>query len=132
MCHTLTTGTNVPMYPCRRSTCPTLVSVRGTFCPEHGGGERRPERSAADRRYDRHERDRAAKAFYNSAGWRRARGEKLAVVFACERCGSAARHVHHRRPLASCSRELAVDQRNLEALCVPCHNAARDEDGAEP
>lgn len=117
----------MPSYPCRHPTCTTYVARRGDYCPAHQE-KGRQERAERNRFYDQHLRDADAKAFYNSAGWQRARATKLAEHPVCERCGRAwARHVHHRIPLAECTPEQRLAQENLKSLCVPCHNAEEAE-----
>ena len=117
----------VPSYPCHHPTCGAYVGRRGGYCPDHEakGQEARRER---DRFYDRHARDPAARAFYNSAAWQRARTAKLAESPVCERCQRTwARHVHHRKPLARCSPAERTARENLMSVCPPCHNAIEKE-----
>ncbi|MDB5297867.1 MAG: endonuclease [Phycisphaerales bacterium] len=110
--------------PCEHPCCTALAPAPARFCPAHEGGV--PVRRDRDRLYDRYQRDPVARAFYNSAEWKRARGEKLAAVPWCERCRRAwAAHVHHRTPLDRCTDAERTAQANLESLCVPCHNAER-------
>jgi phage terminase large subunit-like protein len=78
----------------------------------------------AARQYDRHQRDPKAKQFYNSAAWQRCRQNKLAQTPWCERCNAAARHVHHRQPIATpAGWDKRLDAAGLMSLCIGCHNA---------
>jgi 5-methylcytosine-specific restriction endonuclease McrA len=115
----------MPSYPCRHPTCAAYVQCRGEACQEHA--DTPGAQADRHRRYDLERRDRAAKAFYNSAGWIRARANKLAADPVCERCGGEwARHVHHHKPIDT-HPELRLVQRNLRALCPGCHSAVEAE-----
>jgi 5-methylcytosine-specific restriction protein A len=117
----------VPVYPCRHPTCAAYVQKRGGYCEAHAR-QGRQERAARNRFYDQHARDPEAKKFYDSAAWQRARATKLATDPICERCQRVwAQHVHHRIPLARCTPEQRLDQRNLKSLCLPCHNIEEAE-----
>lgn len=124
----------MPVYPCRHATCVNYVERPGTWCQEHAAdgaaalAERNARRAAYHASYDQHQRDPVAKAFYNSAGWERARATKLATTPVCERCRiTFAQHVHHEIPLASCPPEEKLAQSNLVSLCQPCHAAVEAE-----
>lgn len=95
-----------------------------------------PGGPARQREYDRCRRDRDAKRFYDSAPWLKLRRLKLTADPLCERCRSQGRtvvasQVHHRHELRA-RPDLALDLDNLESLCLPCHNAARSDDGPAP
>lgn len=120
----------MPSYPCRHPTCAAYVQRRGGYCAEHVQ-RGRVARAQRNRSYDQHVRSPAAKAFYNSAAWQRARATKLASAPVCERCTKAfAQHVHHRIPLAQCTPEQKTAQWNLRSLCQPCHTAVERERAA--
>lgn len=79
------------------------------------------------REYDRRVRDQEAKAFYNSAAWRKLRAWKLRREPLCERCRARgllvpATVAHHKVERAD-DPVLALDLDNLESLCPPCHSA---------
>jgi len=85
-----------------------------------------PTRQQRLRDYDRNRRDRDAKAFYDSAAWRRLREQVLRDRPSCEDCLSRQRatpatDVHHRIK-RSVRPDLALDPANLMALCGPCHS----------
>lgn len=97
------------------------------WCPTHEEHGRKAdgERHAF---YDAHQRDPESRGFYNSAAWARARATKLAEHPVCERCRRTwATSVHHVRPLKKCSPAERLDQRNLMAVCGPCHNTIEAE-----
>ena len=122
----------MPSYPCRWPTCSNYVRRRGGYCEQHAE-QGRKELAERSRYYDQHLRDPAAKRFYDSAAWHRARAVRLAEYPVCERCrGAWAAHVHHRIPLGRCTPVQRLEQSNLMAVCAPCHNvieaeAAKDE-----
>jgi 5-methylcytosine-specific restriction protein A len=68
--------------------------------------------------------------FYASARWLKLRLSKLRENPLCEGCErqglvTAAVHVHHVKPRKP-HPELAYEWANLEALCLPCHNAQQE------
>lgn len=69
-----------------------------------------------------------AKAFYNSAAWRKCRDAFFKARFGlCERCGLAGLIVHHKVKLTPHNindPEVALNWANLELLCHDCHNRA--------
>lgn len=66
------------------------------------------------------------KQFYNSARWNRCRLAYLKKrKYICERCGEAARIVHHKTYITDenlYDPTISLDENNLEALCLECHN----------
>ena len=66
-------------------------------------------------------------SFYNSKAWRSTQAAYMASQYhICENCGSAARIVHHREhitPENINDPETTLDWKNLQALCIDCHNA---------
>lgn len=117
----------MPAHPCKWPTCSAYVAHgAGKYCPDHASAaEAEPTRHGF---YDQHARDKAAKAFYNSAAWKRARKLKLAADPVCQRCRIVfAQHVHHKKPLKQCAPAEKLDQANLKSLCAPCHNAEEAE-----
>ena len=115
----------VPAYPCKWPMCTAYVRQRG-YCPAHAGqGKRQPTRHAF---YDQHHRNTAAKAFYASADWQRAREKQLTALPVCQRCGIVfANTVHHVKPLSQCTPAERLAPSNLKSLCAPCHNAEEAE-----
>ena len=69
-----------------------------------------------------------ARSFYNSKKWRTTqRAYMVSQHYVCERCGGVARIVHHRKHITPGNIvDLAVtlDWKNLEAVCLECHNGA--------
>jgi 5-methylcytosine-specific restriction endonuclease McrA len=59
--------------------------------------------------------------FYQSARWRALRVLVLREEPICT-CGLPAKHVHHIKPRKE-RPDLQWERSNLEALCIPCHNA---------
>lgn len=107
----------MPSFPCRHPTCTAYVAERHGYCVDHVGG---PGKQAY---YDTHQRDVAAKAFYASAAWLRARAAKLAANPVCEWCARVfADTVHHKIPLKRCTEAQKIEQANLMSVCGPCHN----------
>ena len=120
----------MPAHTCNFPTCSRAVSARGGYCRQHAADGKKIV-AERQRFYDRHARDPVAKAFYNSARWKRARKTKLATHPVCERCTTAfAVHVHHVKPLKQCSEDEKTAQANLMALCVSCHNVVEAEAAA--
>lgn len=73
------------------------------------------------------ERDPQLVGFYHSKAWETTRDAYMASVsHICERCGRAAKIVHHKRYLDHDSvsdPNVTLSFDNLEALCLRCHNA---------
>jgi 5-methylcytosine-specific restriction enzyme A len=98
---------------------PQRINTVGPSIPQ-------PVATALRSAYDRYGRDPAAKAFYNSAAWKKFRLSKLRNDPLCERCKRAgkvvaASHVHHKIELRDdWSRRLDWD--NTESLCPSCHS----------
>lgn len=110
------------VFACRFPMCDQFARRPNGFCANHNGETPRPN-AARHRRYDRTQRDREAKRFYDSAAWKRARAIKLEAEPFCERCRLAlAGHVHHLKPLKRCTPAEAIAQWNLQSLCPPCHS----------
>jgi 5-methylcytosine-specific restriction protein A len=93
-----------------------------------------PTQAQQRREYDRHRRDKAAKAFYHTGVWLKLRPIILSRDIWCVMC--LAKGVHeaavivdhietlHDRP------DLALDPDNLRGLCSRCHTARhKREDG---
>lgn len=102
--------------PCRHPGCAVVLATPG-YCDQH--------RVAVHRDYDRTRRHEPERAFYKSAAWQRTREAFLRahpLCCACEVMGLtvAARAVDHITPIKSGGERL--DWRNLQALCIPCHN----------
>ena len=120
----------MPSFACKHPTCLRFGAKPG-YCAEHAkhAPKRRPqERLMRDRFYDQHQRDRDAKAFYNSKAWQLARAIRLAEHPVCEQCGiDWARHVHHVIPLRKCTDSQKLDQDSLRAVCPCCHNTLEAE-----
>ena len=67
-----------------------------------------------------------AKSFYNGKAWRSTQAAYMtSQSYVCERCGNAARIVHHIKHLTPQNigdPAIALGWDNLEALCIECHN----------
>ena len=67
-----------------------------------------------------------ARSFYKGRAWRSTQAAYMSGRhYVCERCGDAARVVHHRRhitPRNIGDPSVTLDWKNLEALCLDCHN----------
>lgn len=114
----------MPSYACRHPLCTAYIPHHG-YCPLHAG------HASRHAHYDVHQRNAAAKVFYASARWRRARAAKLAQDPVCERCHVVfADTVHHKIPLKDCTDTLQTAAANLMSLCAPCHNAVEAESDA--
>ena len=72
------------------------------------------------------DRDPQRVAFYHSSSWKATRDAYMASrCHVCERCGRAARIVHHKRYLNAENLDdptVSLCWDNLEALCLNCHN----------
>jgi hypothetical protein len=112
----------MPQYNCKHPTCNQTTGTRGGYCDNHAGSAPTPQ---AD--YDRHQRDRRSKAFYNSERWSKTRLSWLARHPTCDYpgCHELARHVHHIKPVAEVRDGqpwLLYDGDNLQSLCIAHHN----------
>lgn len=67
-----------------------------------------------------------ARAFYLSDAWQRTRkAYYTSRCGLCERCGAPGDIVHHKRYLTPKNirdPHISLDYRNLELLCIDCHN----------
>jgi phage terminase large subunit-like protein len=116
----------MPSHHCQFPTCTAMLPSPG-YCAAHQPVQRSVT-AARHRHYDQHQRDPAAKKFYDSAEWKRCRADVLADHPVCQRCNRTfAQHVHHTKPLRECSPEERIDRRLLLAVCQPCHNAIESE-----
>jgi 5-methylcytosine-specific restriction protein A len=110
-----------PKRPCSYPGCPRLTE--GRYCEEH--------KKLADRQYDRYSRDKAARRMYASGEWKKIRTRFLELHPLCERCRQEGRltkatEVHHILPLRHGGTH---DEKNLMALCKPCHSRISVETG---
>ncbi len=68
-----------------------------------------------------------ARSFYKGAAWRKTQAAYMvSQCYICERCGNAARVVHHKTyidPQNIGDPNITLSWDNLEALCLDCHNA---------
>lgn len=66
-----------------------------------------------------------AKAFYHSKKWKDTQlSYMVSQNYICERCGSLARIVHHKKYITSNNinnPDITLNWSNLEALCMNCH-----------
>jgi 5-methylcytosine-specific restriction endonuclease McrA len=74
-----------------------------------------------------------ARSFYGGKAWKSTQAAYMVSQrYICERCGSVARVVHHKKhitPANISDPAITLDWGNLEALCMDCHNS---EHGAGP
>ena len=67
-----------------------------------------------------------ARRFYDSTAWRKTQAAFIASKhYTCERCGRAARIVHHKVYITLQNIDdvnITLSWDNLQALCLPCHN----------
>jgi 5-methylcytosine-specific restriction enzyme A len=101
-----------PLKPCAQPGCPALTATGR--CPDHA--------RLRHQRYDKNQRDQAAKKFYNSDLWHTTRAAKMQRCPLCETCKAAgliiaADMVHH---LDGDIYNLEFD--NLQSLCLSCHS----------
>jgi 5-methylcytosine-specific restriction protein A len=85
-------------------------------CPEPGC----PELTPCTRHPKRDKRPTARQRGYDTR-WERTRARFLAKHPDCERCGQPSTEAHHRDGLGP-DGPLGHADRNLEALCKPCHS----------
>ena len=109
-----------PKRPCSHPGCPKLTY--GRFCDEHAKQEAR--------RYERYDRDPAARKRYNRT-WKRIRDRYISLHPLCERCEKQGRitpaeEVHHIKPL-SCGG--TNETSNLMSLCTSCHSEITAREG---
>lgn len=82
-------------------------------------------RTASDRRYDTHSRDKRVRDFYNSALWQRTRNRHRSLHPLCQPCEDAGRttaveQVHHITKVVD-AWERRCDPTNLLSVCTECH-----------
>jgi len=109
-----------PKRPCSQPGCPKLTD--GRFCEEHAKQEAK--------RYERHQRDPAAKKRYGRA-WKLIRDHHIASHPLCEKCMKIGKitpvqEVHHIKPLSQGGTN-AED--NLMSLCTSCHSEITAREG---
>ena len=109
-----------PKRPCSSPGCPRLTD--GRYCEEYAKAEAK--------RYEKYDRDPAVRRRYGRA-WKRIRDSYIQQHPLCEKCGETgkltpAEEVHHKLPL---SQGGTHEQRNLIALCQPCHSKIHAERG---
>ena len=112
--------------PCRYPGCRAVLAIPG-YCDRH--------RAAVHRVYGRARRwfD-EERTFYASTAWRAVRETFLRAHPLCCRCGAEARLtparvVDHVTPIKDGGARF--EWSNLQALCVPCHNAKTARESAQ-
>lgn len=72
-------------------------------------------------------------AFYRSKAWRQlSKAFLCSKYYICERCGAPAEIAHHKQYITPANihdPQITLDPRNLEALCLACHNAEHFSNG---
>ena len=101
---------------CRYRDCPNLTDSRSGYCEKH-------EKTASSE-YNKFLRDPNSKRRYGYK-WQKLRLRFLNTHPLCEMCRqqgryTAATEVHHIKPLSEGGTN---DEKNLMALCKPCHSA---------
>ena len=104
-----------PPHPCGRNGCGELTYER--FCKKH--------QSEANANYDKYERDKAMKRFYNSPAWVALKKRKLSIDPFCELCKKSgtlvkATAVDHIQEIKQGGSRLDIS--NLQSLCWSCHS----------
>jgi len=125
---------------CNKTGCRELVPLGIKYCPAHTLTKTQDNKER-HREYDRHCRNKEAKAFYNSDAWKKTRQRVLArdnnidvFLYVTEGRAVPAVTVHHIEELSVCpSRRLDMD--NLISLSEASHNmisvAYKDKAGKE-
>lgn len=103
-----------PKHPCSYPGCPALTDRQ--YCPVH--------KKLTDALYDKYQRYKPSREFYNSKEWKKKRADFLIEHPFCEECRregrlTAATVVDHITPIRMGGAEL--DDNNLQALCASCH-----------
>lgn len=104
-----------PPHPCGRNGCGELTYER--FCKKH--------QSEANANYDKYERDKEMKRFYNSPAWVALKKRKLSIDPFCELCKKSgtlvkATAVDHIQEIKQGGSRLDIN--NLQSLCWSCHS----------
>ena len=112
-----------PKKPCRYTGCNKLTD--DTYCEEH--------KMAADKAYNKFERDKVSQSFYNSAAWKKLRSIKLCLNPLCEECYkngvlTKATVADHIIPIKQGG--TALDINNLQSLCDSCHSSKSIKEGS--
>ena len=124
--------------PCPR--CKKMMQVGPAYCEECAPlakeelEAKRQEAQAKKAKMYNKRRDPKYLAFYKSRDWRMTSRVKLqSVGYKCEarlgeQCKGIAVEVHHTKPIQTPEGwDLRLEWSNLEAVCVPCHNARHPE-----
>lgn len=111
-----------PPHPCGRNGCGELTYER--FCKKH--------QSETNANYDKYERDKAMKRFYNSPEWLAIRKRKLQIEPFCEECKKIGtlvigKIVDHIIPIKHGGTN---NLSNLQTLCWSCHSRKSVEEGS--
>lgn len=112
-----------PKVPCAYPGCPNLV-VSG-YCDEH--------KKKRNEDYNKYERDKFSKTFYNSTLWKGIRKKHLALEPFCRECMKEGRIVKavivdHIVPIKKGGSR--YDEENLQSLCWNCHSRKSVEEGS--
>ncbi len=107
--------------PCAAPLC-YVHAVKGSrYCEKHRPEEPRTGFSSEFKQKDR---------FYDRRDWKRLRLVIIAKRPICERCDRKPSEVVHHKLRRKDRPDLAFDPDNLEALCIGCHNAESQAEGA--
>ena len=109
------------LTPCRHQGCRILIASPG-YCDAHRKEDYRARKQAVTIDY------KARNRFYQRALWKRIRAVQLHAEPLCRECRKQGRLVvaevvDHIVPFADDRDPLAVEQSNLQSLCISCHNA---------
>lgn len=102
-------------HPCGKQGCPELTHER--YCEKH--------QADANKTYDKYQRDKELKRYYNSQPWEQLRKQKLARDPFCEECKKSgtlikATMVDHIHEIKDGGDRQDID--NLQSLCWSCHS----------
>lgn len=112
-----------PKHPCAYPGCPNLTHDR--FCEVH--------KKKTDSDYNKYQRDKFSKTFYNTPTWRELRKKKLKLSPFCEECRKngvivKATMVDHKVPIKQGG--VPLDIENLQSLCWSCHSRKSVQEGS--
>lgn len=104
-----------PPHPCGKPGCPELTHNR--YCEKH--------QAEANADYDKNQRNKDMKSFYNSVQWYALRKQKLYKDPFCEECRKSgtlvkATAVDHIMEIKDGGNQLDIN--NLQSLCWSCHS----------
>ena len=97
---------------CSHCGCNRLIDCTERYCDVH----KKRDKAESDKQYDKHQRNKESKAFYNSTAWKRKRQQIL-----IRDKGIKAEHVHHIVEIDE-DPSLALFDDNLISLSAATHS----------